>query len=103
MLTPQLASRPRARGKRVAVALAGGGPLGAFFEMGALQVVECWETDVPDGQRCGNVYYGPILAARDVYTWDAATLPGALQCSFAAGCDNAPAGTITYPSQLMRL
>ena len=59
--------------------------------------------DVPDGLRCGNVYYGPIIATRDVYTWDAATLSGTLQSSFAAGCDNAPAGTITYPFQLVRL
>ena len=59
--------------------------------------------DVPDGLRCGNVYYGPIIATRDVYTWDAATLSGTLQSSFAAGCVNAPAGTITYPFQLVRL
>jgi len=39
MLTPQLARRPRARGGRVAVALAGGGPLGAFFELGTLQAL----------------------------------------------------------------
>lgn len=39
MLTPQLARRPRAAGKRIAVALAGGGPLGAFFELGALQAL----------------------------------------------------------------
>ena len=59
--------------------------------------------DVPDGLRCGNVYYGPIIATRDVYTWDATTLSGTLQSSFAAGCDNAPGGTITYPFQLVRL
>lgn len=39
MLTPQLARRPKAAGKRVAMALAGGGPLGAFFELGALQAL----------------------------------------------------------------
>ena len=39
MLTPQLARRPKTPGKRVAVALAGGGPLGAFFELGALQAL----------------------------------------------------------------
>ena len=39
MLTPQLATRPRARGLRVAIALAGGGPVGAFFELGALQAL----------------------------------------------------------------
>jgi hypothetical protein len=59
--------------------------------------------DIPDGLRCGNVYYGPIIATRDVYTWDAATLSGTLQSSFAAGCDNTPGGTLTYPFQLVRL
>jgi predicted acylesterase/phospholipase RssA len=39
MLTPQLAERPRRKGTRIAVALAGGGPLGAFFELGALQAL----------------------------------------------------------------
>ncbi len=39
MLTPQLASRPRRNGARIAVALAGGGPVGAFFELGALQAI----------------------------------------------------------------
>jgi len=38
VLTPQPASRPRQRG-RIAVALAGGGPLGAFYEIGALQAL----------------------------------------------------------------
>ena len=59
--------------------------------------------DVPDGLRCGNVYYGPIIATRDVYTWDAVTLTGTLQSSFAVGCDNAPGGTLTYPFNLTRL
>ncbi|WP_235718616.1 alpha/beta fold hydrolase [Mycolicibacterium goodii] len=59
--------------------------------------------DVPDGLRCGNVYYGPVIATRDVYTWDAQTLQGTLESSFAAGCDGAPAGTFTYPFSLVRL
>jgi hypothetical protein len=59
--------------------------------------------DVPDGLRCGDVYYGPIIPTRDVYTWDAATLTGTLQSSFAVGCDNAPGGTFTYPFSLVRL
>ena len=59
--------------------------------------------DVPDGLRCGDVYSGPIIPTRDVYTWDAATLAGTLQSSFAVGCDNAPGGTFTYPFQLVRL
>jgi hypothetical protein len=59
--------------------------------------------DVPDGLRCGNVYYGPVVATRDVYSWDAQTLTGTLQSSFAAGCDGAPSGTLTYPFSLVRL
>lgn len=59
--------------------------------------------DVPDGLRCGNVYYGPIIATRDVYSWDAVTLQGTLESSFAAGCDGAPGGTLTYPITLVRL
>src|SRR5512134_133882 len=39
MLTPQLASKPHRNGTRAAIALAGGGPLGAFFEIGALQAL----------------------------------------------------------------
>jgi hypothetical protein len=59
--------------------------------------------DVPDGLRCGNVYYGPIIATRDVYSWDAVTLQGTLSSSFAAGCDGAPGGTFVYPFSLVRL
>ena len=58
--------------------------------------------DVPDGLRCGDVYYGPVFPTRDVYTWDAATLTGTLQSTFAQGCDNAP-GTLRYPFRLVRL
>ena len=32
--------------------------------------------DVPDGLRCGDVHYGPVLPTHDTYTWDAATLTG---------------------------
>ena len=59
--------------------------------------------DVPDGLRCGDVYYGPVLPTHDVYTWDATTLTGTLQSTFAQGCDNAPGGTLTYPFRLVRL
>lgn len=59
--------------------------------------------DVPDGLRCGNVYYGPVIATHDVYTWDAETLTGTLQSTSAEGCDNAPGGTVTYPFSLVRL
>ena len=54
--------------------------------------------DVPDGLRCDDVYYGPVIPTHDVYTWDAVTLTGTLQSTFAEGCDNAPGGTLTYPS-----
>lgn len=59
--------------------------------------------DVPDGLRCGNVYYGPVIPTHDVYTWDAVTLTGTLQSTFAVGCDNAPGGTFTYPFRMTRL
>lgn len=58
--------------------------------------------DVPDGLRCGDVYYGPVIPTHDVYTWDAVTLRGTLQSSFDVGCDNAPGGTFTYPFSLVR-
>lgn len=59
--------------------------------------------DVPDGLRCGNVYYGPVIPTRDVYSWDATTLQGTMTSSFAAGCDGAPSGAFTYPFSLARL
>lgn len=77
----------------------------AFDYVGEARLVEGRYTmivDVPDGLRCGNVYYGPIVATRDVYSWDAVTMQGTLTSSFAAGCDGAP-GTLTYPFSLVRL
>lgn len=59
--------------------------------------------DVPDGLRCGNVYYGPTIPTRDVYSWDATTMQGTVSSSFAAGCDGAPGGVFTYPFSLVRL
>lgn len=59
--------------------------------------------DVPDGLRCGNIYYGPVIPTRDVYSWDAVTLQGTLTSSFAGGCGGAPAGTLSYPFSLVRL
>lgn len=59
--------------------------------------------DVPDGLRCGDIYYGPTIPTRDVYSWDAATLAGSLDSSFATGCDGAPGGTLTYPFVLSRM
>ena len=59
--------------------------------------------DVPDGLRCGDVYYGPVIPTHDVYSWDATTLAGSLDSSFATGCDGAPAGTYTYPFTLSHM
>lgn len=56
--------------------------------------------DVPEGLRCGNVYYGPVIPTRDVYTWDAVSLSGTMASTFDVGCDGAPGGTFTYPFQL---
>lgn len=39
MLTPQLSTMKGQQGRRIGVALAGGGPLGAFYELGALQAL----------------------------------------------------------------
>jgi predicted acylesterase/phospholipase RssA len=65
MLTPQLAERPRRKGTRIAVALAGGGPLGAFFELGALQALaESIEgLDLNDLRGYVGVSSGSMLAA----------------------------------------
>ncbi len=59
--------------------------------------------DVPDGLRCGDVYYGPTIPTHDVYSWDAATLAGSLDSSFETGCNGAPPGTYTYPFTLSRM
>lgn len=59
--------------------------------------------DVPDGLRCGDVYYGPTIPTHDVYSWDATTLAGSLDSSFTTGCNGAPAGTYTYPFTLSRM
>lgn len=59
--------------------------------------------EVPDGLRCGNVYYGPTIPTRDVYSWDATTRIGTLESSFESGCDGAPGATFTYPFTLVRL
>lgn len=59
--------------------------------------------DVPDGLRCGDIYYGPTIPTHDVYTWDAATLAGSLESSFDAGCGGGPPGSETYPFTLSRM
>jgi len=64
VLTLQTASRPRASG-RIGLALAGGGPLGAFYELGALQALtECIEGFDPcDLYAYAGVSSGSMLAA----------------------------------------
>jgi hypothetical protein len=59
--------------------------------------------DVPDGLRCGDIYYGPTIPTHDIYSWDATTLAGSVESSFATGCNGSPAGTYTYPFTLSRL
>ena len=56
MLTLQKASRPRKTG-RIGIALAGGGPLGGFYELGALQAL----TDCIQGLELNNLHaYGGV-------------------------------------------
>ncbi len=64
MLTLQAAPRPRRTG-RVGIALAGGGPLGAFYELGALQALtECIDGFRPcDCYAYAGVSSGSMLAA----------------------------------------
>ncbi|MDA4086297.1 hypothetical protein MHAS_02493 [Mycolicibacterium hassiacum DSM 44199] len=77
----------------------------AYHYVGQARLVDGRYTmtvDVPDGLRCGNVYFGPVIPTRDEYTWDAATLEGTLTSTFEIGCDGAPGGTISYPFRLVR-
>jgi predicted acylesterase/phospholipase RssA len=64
VLTLQTASRPRTR-RRIGLALAGGGPLGAFYELGALQALtECVRGFDPcDMYAYAGVSSGSMLAA----------------------------------------
>jgi predicted acylesterase/phospholipase RssA len=65
MLTPQLAPKPGRSGRRLAVALAGGGPLGAFFELGTLQALaeSIDGLDLNDLHAYVGVSSGSMLAA----------------------------------------
>jgi predicted acylesterase/phospholipase RssA len=64
VLTLQAAARPRRSG-RIGIALAGGGPLGAFYELGALQALaECIDGFRPcDLYAYAGVSSGSMLAA----------------------------------------
>jgi hypothetical protein len=59
-------------------------------------------TDNPYGLRCDNVYYGPTILTRDVYTWNATTLIGSIDSTFDTNCGGVPGGTYTYPFTLTR-
>lgn len=59
--------------------------------------------DVPDGLRCGDIYYGPVIPTHDIYSWDPTTLSGTLESYSDVGCNNAPGGSIVYPFTLVRL
>lgn len=78
----------------------------AFEYSGAAQSADGRYTltvDVPDGLRCGDIYYGPVIPTHDTYSWDASTLMGSLDSSFASGCNGSPGGISTYPFTLARM
>ncbi len=54
--------------------------------------------DVPDGVRCVVQF----LPSHDVYSWDAVTLQGQVESTFATGCGGSPGGVNTYPFSLVR-
>ena len=54
--------------------------------------------DVPDGVRCVIAF----LPSHDVYSWDAVTLAGQVESTFATGCGGSPGGVNTYPFSLVR-
>jgi hypothetical protein len=59
--------------------------------------------DDPFGLRCGDVYYGPTIPTRDIYTWDAITLSGNLESSYGSDCGGSAGGTTKYPFTLTRM
>lgn len=71
----------------------------------AFQIDGRYSTTVDNfyGLRCGDVYYGPTIPTRDVYSWDLATMSGTLESSFATDCNGGPAGTYVYPFTLVRM
>ena len=64
----------------------------AFFADGRYTLT----VDVPDGVRC----IGYNLPSHDVYTWDAVSLVGSIESTFAAGCYGGPGGVETHPFAL---
>ena len=66
----------------------------AFFADGRYTLT----VDVLDGVRC----IGYNLPSHDVYTWDAVSLVGSIESTFAAGCYGGPGGVETHPFALRR-
>jgi len=88
MLKIQPARERRAGGKKLALALAGGGPLGAFYELGALHALaeaiegrELTEFDVYVGVSSGSLLAGALANGIDTtaigssFIHDEATIP----------------------------
>ena len=65
MLTVEPAARQRASGRRIALALAGGGPLGAFYQLGCLHALaECTQgLNLSELEGYVGVSSGAIIAA----------------------------------------
>jgi hypothetical protein len=66
----------------------------AFFADGRYTLT----VDVPDGVRC----IGYNLPSHDVYTWDAVSLVGSIESSYAAGCYGSLGGVETHSFALRR-
>ena len=88
MLKIQPAGERRAGGKKLALALAGGGPLGAFYELGALHALseaiegtELTEFDIYVGVSSGSLLAGALANGFDTtaigssFIHDEATIP----------------------------
>jgi hypothetical protein len=50
----------------------------------------------------GLICPGYAVTTHDTYSWDAVTLEGSVDSSYAQGCWGAPGGTDTYPFRLSR-
>jgi predicted acylesterase/phospholipase RssA len=98
VLTIQTAPRPRRTG-RIGIALAGGGPLGAFYELGALQALaECIQGFAPcDLYGYAGVSSGSMLAAGLANGLTPVDI-GRLTVSNDAGLDTAHPGLFLQPA-----
>jgi predicted acylesterase/phospholipase RssA len=98
VLTIQTAARPRRTG-RIGIALAGGGPLGAFYELGALQALtEFIDGFVPcDLYGYAGVSSGSMLAAGLANGLTPVDI-GRITISHDAGLDTARPGLFLQPA-----